>query len=125
MIEAIGSNNSSIQSILSNIRSIKEGFDHIDQKNSFGSDIGLNAGKSIGHTQFDSFQDAFQNAVKSVSNAQMESHDLKTKFELGDPNVSLEQVTIASQQASIGFEAMLQVRNKLVDAYKDIMNMPV
>ena len=117
MVESIGANSASIQSILSNIKQIREGFDEVQ---------GQGNGISIDNTQDgESFQDTFQNAIKSVSDSQMESSSLKTAFELGDPNVSLEQVTIASQQASIGFEAMLQVRNKLVDAYKDIMNMPV
>lgn len=117
MIDPVGGGASSIQSILQNIRQIRQGFDNVDQKNPVG--------QVAGGGDFESFQDTFQNAIKSVSNAQMESAELKTAFELGDPNVSLEQVTIASQQASIGFEAMLQVRNKLVDAYKEIMNMPV
>lgn len=117
MVESIGANSSSIQSILNNIRQIREGFDEVNQNSGIGKIDNTGDGES--------FQDTFQNAIKSVSDAGMESGRLKTSFELGDPNVSLEQVTIASQQASIGFEAMLQVRNKLIDAYKDIMNMPV
>ncbi len=44
---------------------------------------------------------------------------------MGDQDVSLAEVMIASQKASVSFQAMLQVRNKLVDAYKDVMNMPM
>ncbi|MGZ5030965.1 MAG: flagellar hook-basal body complex protein FliE, partial [Methylobacter sp.] len=43
----------------------------------------------------------------------------------GDTNVSLAEVMVASQKASVSFQAMLQVRNKLVEAYKDVMNMPI
>ncbi len=46
-------------------------------------------------------------------------------FESGDANVSLAEVMVASQKASVSFQAMLQVRNKLVEAYKDVMNMPM
>jgi len=67
----------------------------------------------------------FKQAVDSVNEMQQQSSDLKTRFELGDPNVSLSEVMVAGQKASIAFEATLRVRNKVVQAYQDIMNMPV
>ena len=48
-----------------------------------------------------------------------------TALERGDRDISLAEVMIASQKSSVAFEATVQVRNKLVEAYKDIMNMPV
>ncbi len=71
------------------------------------------------------FQSMFANAVNSVNEKQMHSSGLAKRFERGDPQVDLPEVMIAAQKASVSFEAMKQVRNKLVDAYKDIMNMPV
>jgi len=71
------------------------------------------------------FQSMFANAVNSVNDKQMHSSSLAKRFERGDPQVDLPEVMIAAQKASVSFEAMKQVRNKLVDAYKDIMNMPV
>lgn len=71
------------------------------------------------------FQTMFGNAVNSVNEQQMESSSLRNRFERGDPQVDLPEVMIAAQKASVSFEAMKEVRNKLVDAYKDIMNMPV
>lgn len=71
------------------------------------------------------FQSMFANAVNSVNEKQMHSSSLAKRFERGDPQVDLPEVMIAAQKASVSFEAMKQVRNKLVDAYKDIMNMPV
>jgi flagellar hook-basal body complex protein FliE len=56
---------------------------------------------------------------------QQTSGSLKTRFELGDPNVDLTQVMLAAQKASLGFNATLQVRNRLVQAYQDVMNMPI
>ena len=44
---------------------------------------------------------------------------------MGDPNVSLVDTMVAAQKAGLAFDATLQVRNKLVEAYKDIMNMPI
>jgi flagellar hook-basal body complex protein FliE len=56
---------------------------------------------------------------------QGQSDQLRTRLDMGDRSVNLSDVMIASQKASIAFEATVQVRNKVVDAYKTIMNMPV
>lgn len=72
-----------------------------------------------------SFGDVMKNAVGSVNNLQANANQLARAFEMGDSRVDITQVMIASQKASIGFQGMTQVRNKLVDAYKEIMNMPV
>lgn len=77
---------------------------------------------SIGSTQ-DSFGLVLQNALNQVNDLTQSSDTLKSHYELGDPNVSLGEVMIASQKASLGFEATITVRNKLVQAYQDIMNM--
>lgn len=71
------------------------------------------------------FQTMFGNAINNVNETQMKSASLAKRFERGDPQVDLPEVMIAAQKASVSFEAMKEVRNKLVDAYKDIMNMPV
>ena len=71
------------------------------------------------------FGDMFQQAIDSVNSTQQHAGQLSTAFEAGDPKVSLAQVMVASQKASVSFQALTQVRNRLVDAYKDIMNMPI
>lgn len=71
------------------------------------------------------FGDMFQQAIGSVNNTQQQASSLATSFEQGDPGVSLAQVMVASQKASVSFQALTQVRNRLVEAYKDVMNMPV
>jgi flagellar hook-basal body complex protein FliE len=60
-----------------------------------------------------------------VNETQQASSDLKTSFEMGDPNVNLVDVMIASQKATVAFEATVQVRNKLVRAYEEVMRMSV
>lgn len=72
-----------------------------------------------------SFQDALTSAVGNVNEMQMESNSLRARYEAGDDEVSLTEVMLASQKASLGFNATLQVRNRLVQAYQDIMNMPL
>ncbi|MCL5050482.1 flagellar hook-basal body complex protein FliE [Aliidiomarina maris] len=66
-----------------------------------------------------------KSAIDSINNLQMDAGELRNRLEMGDQSVSLAQVMIASQKASIAFEAGVQVRNKVVDAYEKIMNMPV
>ena len=71
----------------------------------------------------------FANALKvqldQVSGAQNKAEQLGQRFSLGDDSVNLSDVMIASQKANIGFQATIQVRNKLVSAYHDIMAMQV
>jgi flagellar hook-basal body complex protein FliE len=72
-----------------------------------------------------SFGAVFQNALNQVNEANNHSVDLTNRYELGDPNVSLADVMVETQKASLGFQGALMVRNKIVQAYQDIMNMPV
>ncbi len=71
------------------------------------------------------FSDMFANAVDKVNATQKHSSALAKAYEQGDPSVTLSQVMVASQKSSVAFQATTQVRNKLVEAYKDIMNMPI
>ena len=71
------------------------------------------------------FADNFKTALQSVSKAQSEASNLQTRVQLGDPKVSLEETMLAMQKSQIGFQATLHVRNRMVQAYTDIMNMSV
>ncbi len=71
------------------------------------------------------FSKLIKSAVDQVNETQQASSKLKTAFEMGDPNVTLADTMIASQKASVAFEATVQVRNKLVQAYEDVMRMSV
>ncbi len=64
-------------------------------------------------------------ALNGVNNTMVESDNLKARFDLGDDSVSLSDVMIASQKASIAFEATVQIRNKCMEAYRTIMQMQV
>jgi flagellar hook-basal body complex protein FliE len=64
-------------------------------------------------------------SLDQVSNAQGEAGRLAQSFEQGAPNVNLEDVIISLQKADVSFQTMVQVRNKLVEAYQQIMNMQV
>jgi flagellar hook-basal body complex protein FliE len=72
-----------------------------------------------------SFSDALKAQLENVSKAQNQADDMGKRFAAGDDSVSLSDTMIAMQKASITFQATVQVRNKLVSAYHDIMNMQV
>jgi flagellar hook-basal body complex protein FliE len=71
------------------------------------------------------FAGNFKNALKEVSASQNEATRLQTEVQLGNPKVSLEETMLAMQKSQIGFQATLNVRNRMVQAYTDIMNMSV
>lgn len=64
-------------------------------------------------------------SIDQVNSLQQDASSLSERFEQGEPNVDLTQVMVAVQKASVAFQAITQVRNKLVSAYQDIMNMPI
>ncbi|MFC4727332.1 flagellar hook-basal body complex protein FliE [Coralloluteibacterium thermophilus] len=71
------------------------------------------------------FSETLGSMLRGVSDAQAKSGALQTAFELGDPRADLARVMVAQQQASVAFKATVEVRNRLVQAYQDVMNMPV
>ncbi len=71
------------------------------------------------------FAGNFRTALREVSQAQNEAARLQMEVQMGNPDVSLEETVLAMQKAQIGFQATLHVRNRMVQAYTDIMNMSV
>ena len=71
------------------------------------------------------FTTAMAQALRAVSEAQLEAGALQKELQLDNPTVSLEQTMIAMNKSQIGFTAAINVRNRLVQAYTDIMNMQV
>jgi len=72
-----------------------------------------------------SFSNMLKQSIDSVNQTQLQAGEMKQAFELGQKEVSLAEVMVAVQKSSVSFEAMVQVRNKLIDAYKEVMNMPI
>ncbi len=71
------------------------------------------------------FSELLKQAVNTVNDLQKTSKANATAFEMGDPNVSLVDTMVSMQKASISFQAMTQVRNKVIQAYQEVMSMPV
>lgn len=71
------------------------------------------------------FSDLLSQAVNNVNDAQQQAAGLKEAFQRGDESIDVSRVMIASQKASIEFQLMMQVRNRLISAYQDVMNMQI
>mgnify|MGYP003392670774 CR=1 FL=1 len=75
-----------------------------------------------GNTDFSAL---LQQSIASVNAIQQNAGKMTEAFETGAANVNVADVMIATQKANVSFQATLQVRNKLVEAYQDVMNMPM
>ena len=90
------------------------------------AEAGIGAGTSIeqGPVKGD-FSSMLSKSIDMVNNMEKSSNNLASEFEMGNPNVTLPEVMIAKAKAGIAFEGMVQVRNKMVESYQEIMRMPV
>ncbi len=71
------------------------------------------------------FTRLLQESIDKVSETQKQAGQLAERFEMGDKNVDLAEVMVNLQKANVSFQAMTQVRNRLVSAYQEIMNMQI
>lgn len=71
------------------------------------------------------FHSVLKTSLDSVSQMQKQSQQMAQRFEMGDPSVSLSDAMISLQKSSIALQQTIQVRNKLVSAYQEIMSMNV
>lgn len=76
-------------------------------------------------TEGPEFSRLLKESLDQVNELQSSSRELKRAFETGTADVSLPEVMVAVQKASVSFEAVTQVRNRLLSAYQEIMNMQV
>jgi flagellar hook-basal body complex protein FliE len=71
------------------------------------------------------FGTLFKQSIGAVASQQNEAQAQVSAFERGDPGADIVKTSIAGQKADLAFRGLVEVRNKLVDAYTTIMNMPV
>ncbi|MBY4675944.1 flagellar hook-basal body complex protein FliE [Marinobacterium arenosum] len=107
-----------INSVLAQMRAIRAQMDPTSTIQPVRAEPDLRAERS-------SFGDLLKNAVDKVNETQTEAKKLSVAYEKGDPTVDLPEVMISMQKASVSFQAMVQVRNRLVTAYEDISKMPI
>ncbi|GHU07193.1 flagellar hook-basal body complex protein FliE [Betaproteobacteria bacterium] len=102
----------------------------IDQMLSLLRTTAAQAGHKVSETQTPAvggtdFAHVLKNTIDQVNQTQQEAEDMAAKFAAGDGNANLHEVMISLQKANLSFQEMVQVRNKLVTAYHDVMNMQV
>lgn len=105
-----------INQVLSQMRSMQA----LAQGQSVGSE--LRATEAASSSQFSNLM---TQSIADVNASMQESKAVTAAFESGDPSVSLAEVMITAQKASLQFTGMTEVRNKLLNAYQEVMNMPV
>lgn len=90
-------------------------------------DLNVQPGAVTAHTAATpgSFAGELKTSLARINQLQQTAQTNTQRFQLGDPNISLNQVMVDKQKAALAFEMGVQVRNKLVSAYKEIMNMQV
>jgi flagellar hook-basal body complex protein FliE len=91
------------------------------QSNGLGNELT----DQVAKTNAPDFSEMLKQAIDNVNGLQQNTSDLRNRFEMGDQDVSLGDVMIASNKSSLAFDATIQVRNKMVEAYKEVMSMPV
>ncbi len=94
------------------------------QLRSAAAQAGGEAPRAAGNAQTN-FADVLKASLDQVNGMQAQATELAQQFELGAPNASLQESMIAMQKANISFQQVVQVRNRLVAAYHEIMNMQV
>lgn len=114
-------NRPDINQVLSQMRDMQSQVQKTGDFSSRPTDV-VNADPTIERADFAAM---LKDAVDNVNTLQQEASSMAQAYERGDENVDLPQVMIGLQKSSVSFEAMTQVRNKLVDAYEKIMNMPI
>jgi len=113
--------NMEIDRVLAQIRSVSQG-------GGVGGPGGLRGPSGIGAgpgAVDNGFAKLLKQGLDSVNQVQNKATTLASQFERGVPGVELPQVMLEMQKANVSFRALAEVRNKFVDAYREIMNMPL
>jgi len=110
--------NMEIDRVLAQIRSISHA-------GSAGGVGGVRAPTGAPGAVDNGFAKLLKQGLDSVNQVQNKATTLQTQFERGVPGVELPQVMLEMQKANVSFRALAEVRNKFVDAYREIMNMPL
>jgi flagellar hook-basal body complex protein FliE len=106
----------SMDSLLAKLQAAREVVSGVPAKTS--------AAGAVAGNQMD-FAAMLKSTLDGVNKSQVTAATLAEKFQLGDPKVSLEDSMVAMQKANVSFQAAIQVRNRVVQAYHDIMNLQI
>ena len=79
----------------------------------------------VNGSKFGQIMSIAKDSIASINTSQLQAESIKNAYISGDPNVSISQVMTTTMKSKVAFEGLLVVRNKLLEAYKEIMNMPI
>jgi flagellar hook-basal body complex protein FliE len=110
-----------IDRVLATIRS----FSNQQGPRGVGGPEGIASPNGTAPTGGTEFANLLKQGIDTVNQTQQSASSMATAFEKGTPGVELPQVMLEMQKASVSFRALTEVRNRLVNAYQEIMNMPI
>ena len=113
-----------INNVLAQIRSISAQA-KIGGPGAAGAAGALGNAAAAGKSGASEFANLLRAGIDQVNQTQQSADSLATAFQKGTPGVELPQVMLEMQKASVSFRAVTEVRNRLVNAYQEIMNMPI
>jgi len=114
------SNTIGVNDLLAQMRAMQS---QIKEIQSIEPNMGIKDAQKVDNSS--AFSNILKDSIGKVNDAQIQSNLLQEAFQKGDPNVDVTKVMLAMQKSSVSFQAMVQVRNKIIQAYQEIMNMPV
>lgn len=117
------SNRPDIQQLLVNMRDMRSQV-QVPEVNHVALDV-KDTVTQVNQAQAPAFNELFAQAIDSVNTLQHQAGALSNAYAMGDESVDIADVMIASEKAKVGFQATVQVRNKVVEAYQEIMNMAI
>lgn len=110
--------NMQIDSVLSQIRAMSSQIKPVQSPT-------VNPAAGAGQVGAASFADVLKQGLNQVNQTQKSADSMATAFQRGAPGVELADVMIEMQKASVSFRAVTEVRNRMVSAYQEIMNMQI
>jgi flagellar hook-basal body complex protein FliE len=113
-----------IDAVLSQIRAMQSQIRNVGGQTNELAQIASGA-SSAAQTPATSFSNVLKQGLDQVNATQQRAADLATQFERGVPGVELPDVMLEMQKASVSFRAVAEVRNRFVNVYQEIMNMPI
>lgn len=126
-IKKVTSVRTDIEEMLSKIRDVSSRTTVFSAKNSkiFNAQDQANESTKVTHAPFADVFSLLKDSLANVSLQQQNTEHLQNAYLMGEKNVSLSQVIVASQKSKLAFEGLISVRNKILEAYKDIMSMNI
>lgn len=124
-INNVGGVRTDITEMLAKMRDISSKTKAFSTVNITTNNVGITQNPAVPAKSFEDALSAVRDVFGHISSLQAQTEQIKNAYVTGDKSVSMSQVLVAAQKSKLAFEGLVTVRNKILDAYKEIMNMPV